>query len=51
MFDAGIIMLDDVMYIKLSGAVQDHGYFFRTTSEKMKHVFTIERMYDFGRKS
>lgn len=48
MFDAGIITLDYAMYIKPSGAVRDHGYLFRTTREKMKHIFPIERIYDLG---
>lgn len=46
MFDAGIITLDYAMYLKKSGAVRDHGYLFRTTSEKMKHIFPLERYYD-----
>ena len=46
MFDAGIITLDYAMYLKKSGAVRDHGYLFRTTIEKMKHIFPIERYYD-----
>ena len=46
MFDAGIITLDYAMYLKESGAVRDHGYLFRTTSEKMKHIFPLERYYD-----
>lgn len=48
MFDSGIITLDYAMYIKPSGAVRDHGYLFRTTREKMKHIFPIERIYDLG---
>lgn len=46
MFDAGIITLDYAMYLKPSGAVRDHGYLFRTTREKMKHIFPIERVYN-----
>lgn len=46
MFDAGIITLDYAMHLKKSGAVRDHGYLFRTTIEKMKHIFPIERYYD-----
>ena len=48
MFDAGIITLDYAMYLKPSGAVRDHGYLFRTTREKMKHIFPLERIYDLG---
>ena len=46
MFDAGIITLDYAMYLKKSGAVRDHGYLFRTTREKMKHIFPLEKYYD-----
>lgn len=46
-----ITPLDYAMYIKPSGAVRDHGYLFRTTREKMKHIFPIERVYDLGSKS
>lgn len=46
MFDAGIITLDYAMYLKASGAVRDHGYLFRTTREKMKHIFPLEKYYD-----
>ena len=46
MFDAGIITLDYAMYLKKSGGVRDHGYLFRTTREKMKHIFPLERVYD-----
>ena len=44
--DFAVIMLYYAMHIKQSGAVRDHGYLFRTTREKMKHIFPIERMYD-----
>jgi hypothetical protein len=37
---------DYAMYIKPSGAVRDHVYLFRTTREKMKYIFPIERVYD-----
>lgn len=46
MFDAGIITLDYAMYLKKSGGVRDHGYLFRTTRDKMKHIFPLERIYD-----
>lgn len=46
MISLGIITLDYAMYIKPSGAVQDHGYLFRTTREKMMHIFPIKRVYD-----
>lgn len=46
MFDAGIITLDYAMYLKKSGGVRDHGYLFRTTKDKMKHIFPLERIYD-----
>ena len=46
MFDAGIITLDYARYLRPSGSVRDHGYLFRTTREKMKHIFPIERVYD-----
>lgn len=48
MFDAGIITLDYAMYLRPSGSVRDHGYLFRTTREKMKHIFPLERIYDLG---
>ena len=41
-----IITLDYAMYLKPSGGVRDHGYLFRTTREKMEHIFPIERVYD-----
>lgn len=49
MFDAGIITLDYAMHLKPTGHVRDHGYLFRTTSDKMKHIFPLERVYDLSR--
>ena len=46
LFDASIITHDYAMYIKPSGAVRNHGYLFRTTREKMKHIFPVKRVYD-----
>ena len=49
LIDSVIITLDYAMYINPSGAVRDHGYFFRTTRAKMKHISPIERVYDLAR--
>lgn len=49
LFDAGIITLDYAMHIKPSGGVRDHGYLFRTTSDKFPHIFPIERVYDLSK--
>ncbi len=49
MFDAGIITLDYAMHIKPSGGVRDHGYLFRTTSDKFSHIFPLERVYDLSK--
>lgn len=46
MFDAGIITLNYAMYLRPSGSIRDHGYLFRTTREKMKHIFPLERVYN-----
>lgn len=44
--DSSIITPDCAMHLDPSGAVRNHGYLFRTTREKMKHIFPIERVYD-----
>lgn len=49
LFDAGIITLDYAMHIKPNGSVKDHGYLFRTTSDKFPHIFPLERVYDLSR--
>lgn len=49
LFDAGIITLDYAMHIKPSGGVRDHGYLFRTTSDKFSHIFPLERVYDLSK--
>lgn len=49
LFDAGIITLDYAMHIKPSGGVRDHGYLFRTTSDKFPHIFPLERVYDLSK--
>ena len=49
LFDAGIITLDYAMHIKPNGGVRDHGYLFRTTSDKFPHIFPIERVYDLSK--
>ena len=49
LFDAGIITLDYAMHIKPSGGVRDHGYLFRTTSDKFPHIFPLERVYDLAK--
>ena len=49
MFDAGIITLDYAMHLKANGRVRDHGYLFRTTSDKLPHIFPLERVYDLSR--
>jgi len=49
LFDAGIITLDYAMYLKSSGHVRDHGYLFRTTSDKFTHIFPLERVYDLAK--
>ncbi len=49
LFDAGIITLDYAMHIKPNGGVRDHGYLFRTTSEKFPHIFPLERVYDLSK--
>ena len=49
LFDAGIITLDYAMYIKPTGGVRDHGYLFRTTSDKFSHIFPLERIYDLSK--
>ena len=49
LFDAGIITLDYAMHIKPSGGVRDHGYLFRTTSDKFSHIFPLERVYDLAK--
>ena len=46
LFDAGIITLDYAMHLKPNGGVRDHGYLFRTTSDKFAHIFPLERVYD-----
>jgi len=46
LFDAGIITLDYAMHLKPSGHVRDHGYLFRTTSDKFSHIFPLERVYN-----
>ena len=37
---------DCAMHLQPPETVRDHGYLFRTTREKMKHIFPIERVYD-----
>ena len=49
LFDAGIITLDYAMHIKPTGGVRDHGYLFRTTSDKFSHIFPLERVYDLSK--
>ena len=49
LFDAGIITLDYAMHLKPNGRVRDHGYLFRTTSDKFSHIFPLERVYDLSR--
>lgn len=49
LFDAGIITLDYAMHIKPNGGVRDHGYLFRTTSDKFSHIFPLERVYDLSK--
>ena len=49
MFDAGIITLDYAMHLGPKGGVRDHGYLFRTTSDKLPHIFPIERVYDLSK--
>jgi len=49
LFDAGIITLDYAMHLKSSGGVRDHGYLFRTTSDKFAHIFPLERVYDLAK--
>lgn len=49
LFDAGIITLDYAMHIKPNGGVRDHGYLFRTTSDKFAHIFPLERVYDLSK--
>lgn len=49
LFDAGIITLDYAMYLKPTGHVRDHGYLFRTTSDKFSHIFPLERVYDLAK--
>lgn len=49
LFDAGIITLDYAMHTKPSGGVRDHGYLFRTTSDKFPHIFPLERVYDLSK--
>lgn len=49
LFDAGIITLDYAMHITPKGGVRDHGYLFRTTSDKFVHIFPLERVYDLSK--
>jgi len=49
LFDAGIITLDYLMYLKPTGSVRDHGYSFRTTGDKFAHIFPLERVYDLAK--
>ena len=49
LFDSGIITLDYAMHIKPNGGVRDHGYLFRTTGDKLAHIFPLEKVYDLSK--
>lgn len=46
LFDAGIIVLDYTMSMRPTGHERNHGYVFRTTVDKLSHIFPLERVYD-----
>lgn len=46
LIDAGIVTLDYTLSLKPNGKIRDHGYLFRTTSDKFQHIFPLERVYD-----
>ena len=46
LFDAGIIVLDYTMSMLPTGHERNHGYMFRTTIDKLSHIFPLERVYD-----
>ncbi|MBQ9693148.1 MAG: MvaI/BcnI restriction endonuclease family protein [Kiritimatiellae bacterium] len=48
LIDAGIVTLDYSLSLKPNGKIRDHGYLFRTTSDKFAHIFPLERVYELG---
>jgi hypothetical protein len=48
LIDAGIVTLNYTLSLKPNGAVRDHGYEFRTTSDKFSYLFPLERVYELG---
>ena len=48
LIDAGIVTLDYTLSLKPNGTIRDHGYLFRTTSDKFAHIFPLERVYELG---
>lgn len=48
LIDAGIVTLDYTLSLQSNGKLRNHGYLFRTTSDKFAHIFPLERVYELG---